>query len=1055
MNYRRMLAPILLLLCISGCIVLPLLVHTPYPESSKDLAELVTNWELAIPSREWPSESSSSQRPTKPGNWRPLAEQAIWMKQNHYTGEYWLRKKMPDHTWRDPHLFVTGQKYFELYMNAEKIYSYNINQQNKRVNEQFHWSLIPLKPDLGGKTLYVRGYKDRMNPIIGTYIIGNATDLNAMMIKQDSVKLILSVLFFVFGIGSLCLYVASREEKVYLYFCAFSLLLVCGSVSRTHLAQWLGDIPFTAYLQDLFMPFGLIALFFLMQAISSTRRTKTETTQKFAISIILIFSLLCLAVAWADPNLYRSLYVYGFPYVFVVAFIVSFWNLRRIQKRSTSRKRREIRILSFGYSVIALLILFHLINEFVTPLSGAFRKMFPLLSQYWQDDQIFMSAFIFDMCLCAVLLMRFMETHRRARESAATLALKNEKLQAMDLLKDEFLAKTSHELRMPLGGIIGITEAMLDGAAGPINPGISDRLSLIIHSGQRLSSIINDILDYSKLKHRDVQLHIKKAGIQQIADVVLGVLKPKADQKNIAIINDIPDALPYIAADEDRLRQVLSNLIGNAIKFTQEGHVRITTEVANGFLAVSVSDTGIGIAEEYLESIFLSFDQGPPTISNRYGGTGLGLTISKQFIELHGGTIQVLSTLGVGSIFIFTIPLWQGEPDISIEGQIDSSAPVMNLPDDQAHLRSVPLEPRPMNPQKPIILVVDDEPINLEVAAAYLGKENLVIKAKDAFTALLWIKEYGKPDLVLSDVMMPDMTGYELCSYLRHTYNTAELPILLLTAKDQTKDMAHGFDAGANDYLKKPVAKQELLARVHLHLELSRLNHSLEEQVRLRTAELEQTYRQLQSSMNETLEALGEVAIWEERNRIAQDIHDILGHKLTGTIVQIEAAKRLMSKNPETALQKLELAQETVRKGLDDIRVAVRMMKDDIGKELSSSLIELIEETAEMTGVTIEYDIGELPDLDAMQKKVIYHALQEGLTNGIKHGKSSLFFFKLEYESDWVSFLLMDDGVPYTESPLGFGLTAMKEKVQHLGGTIRIGSASSGGCELGIMMPAR
>ncbi|MFD0692624.1 ATP-binding protein [Paenibacillus sp. GCM10027628] len=1052
MNYRWMLASFLLLLCICGCIILPLLIHTPYPESSKDVAELVANWELALS----PQQGQDFEVPKPPEeDWHPLAEQVQWMKQHHYTGEYWLRKKIPEHTWRDPHLFVIGQKYFDLYVNEENIYSFNIQPRNDRINEHYHWSLIPLTMDIGGKMLYVRGIKDSMNPVIGTYMIGNATDLNAMMIKQDSVKLILSVFFLAFGIGSLCLYAANPEEKVYLYFCSFSVLLICGSVSRTHLSQWLGYVPFSGYLQDLFIPFGLIALLFLMQTISSSRKMNTKISQEFAIYLLLFFSFLCIGAACTNPALYKKLYVYGFPYVFVVAFAVSFWTLRRSQKRFSPKKRREINMLSFGYCAIALLILFHVVNEFVTPVSDIFRKWFPLISFYWQDDQIFMGAFIFNLCVCSVLLLRFMETHQRARESAAVLALKNEKLQAMDLLKDEFLAKTSHELRTPLGGIIGITEAMLDGAAGPINPEISDHLSLIIHSGQRLSTMINDILDHSKLKHQDLHLRIKKAGFQKIADVVLAALKPKADRKNIMLLNDIPDALPYIAADEDRLQQVLSNLIGNAIKFTQEGHVRISTEIEDGFLKVMISDTGIGITEEYQETIFLSFDQGPPAISQRYGGTGLGLTISKQFIELHGGTIQLSSIPGIGSIFTFTIPLWQGLPDAVSETQIDSSAKMAGFSNGQAYQRTAPMEPRPADLQKPIILVVDDEPINLEVAAAYLSQEYHVIKACDAFTALLWINENGKPDLVISDVMMPDMTGYELCRNLRHTYNAAELPILLLTAKDQAKDLAHGFDAGANDYLKKPAAKQELLARVHLHLELARLNHSLEELVRLRTSELEQTYRQLQSSMNETLEALGEVAIWEERNRIAQDIHDILGHKLTGTIVQIEAAKRLMSKSPDTALQKLELAQETVRKGLDDIRVAVRMMKDDIGKELSSSLIELIEETTEMTGVTIEYDIGELPDLDAMQKKVIYHALQEGLTNGIKHGKSSLFFFKLEFESDWVSFLLVDDGVSYTESPLGFGLTAMKEKVQHLGGTIRIGPASSGGCELGIMMPAR
>ncbi|RIX49323.1 sensor histidine kinase [Paenibacillus nanensis] len=224
----------------------------------------------------------------------------------------------------------------------------------------------------------------------------------------------------------------------------------------------------------------------------------------------------------------------------------------------------------------------------------------------------------------------------------------------------------------------------------------------------------------------------------------------------------------------------------------------------------------------------------------------------------------------------------------------------------------------------------------------------------------------------------------------------------------------------------------------HYARQLKEQNRKLQELDELKDKE---TYRQLQASMMETYEALGEVAIWEERNRIAHEIHDILGHKLTGAAMQLEAAKRLLRIDPDTAQSKLEAALESVRKGLEDVRAAVRMMKERPSKDdLVILLNELINETEQMAGVIIERYIHPLPVLDAFVKKTVYHALQEGLTNGIKHGGSSLFFFTLRVEGDMLHFVLCNDGAPYTAVPYGFGLSAMKERIKHLGGSIELTS---------------
>nr|WP_306812747.1 ATP-binding protein [Paenibacillus soyae] len=651
--------------------------------------------------------------------------------------------------------------------------------------------------------------------------------------------------------------------------------------------------------------------------------------------------------------------------------------------------------------------------------------------------------------------------HEKLHVYAGQLEEQNTKLKELDELKDEFLANTSHEIRTPLQGIVGISESLLEEAAGPLPPAVRSNLQLIADSGSRLTGLVNDILDMSKLKHGDLQLRRSPVHLRQAASVVLAVFEPLARQKSILLINDIEQHVPLAYADENRLQQILYNVIGNAYKFTDRGEVRIRAEEENGFLVVEVRDTGIGIDRADQEAVLEPFTQAGAYRPN--GGTGLGLPITRKLVELHGGELKLVSLPGAGTSVTFSLPVAADSDSLGYsaaggEGDMEASLRKYEPPIALAEDLPAPAAASRSGGAQATILIVDDEPINLQVWKNYLADTgHLVLSAGSGQEALNAVREQ-KPDLVLLDIMMPGMTGYEVCSALRKQYHPGELPIVLLTAKNQPSDILQGFDAGANDYMIKPVSKRELLARMQLHLELARLNQALEEQVKQRTADLENTYRQLQDSMMETYDALGEVAIWEERNRIAHEIHDILGHKLTGAAMQLEAAKRLMLIDPDSAQSKLDAALESVRKGLEDVRVAVRMMKENSPKDdLAESLNELMNETEHMTGITVRRSIsGDIPVLDALMKKSVFHALQEGLTNGIKHGGSKQFDFALYMDEDVLLFALHNDGLPYTAAPYGFGLSAMKDKIKHLGGTIELAvSDILGGSVLRIEIPMR
>jgi|GEM_PF-1800717 len=440
-----------------------------------------------------------------------------------------------------------------------------------------------------------------------------------------------------------------------------------------------------------------------------------------------------------------------------------------------------------------------------------------------------------------ILAQSFYGMAGELKNSFDTLEAKNAELQHLDKIKDEFLANTSHELRTPLNGIIGIAESLNDGAAGPLSDEVQKNLLMIAQSGHRLNNLVNDILDFSKLKHKNIELQLKAVGIREVSEVVLTLCQPLLGHKPVQlVINAIAPDLPPAYADENRLQQILYNLVGNAIKFTESGRIEISAKlnINKQALAITVSDTGIGIPAEQLDRIFESFEQGEGATEREYGGTGLGLAVTQQLVELHNGHIQVESTVGVGSQFSFTLPIAQVEKS---EVQFSQLRPQALIETSQS------LTPATDGQSK--ILVVDDEPVNIQVLVNHLSLQNYAVyQASNGMEALDMINKGFKPDLILLDVMMPKMTGYEVCRRLREQFSLNELPILMLTAKNQVSDMVKGLEMGANDYLTKPVSKDELLARVQTQIQLY--------QIHLENAELYDELHESEQRLTQILEAM-------------------------------------------------------------------------------------------------------------------------------------------------------------------------------------------------------
>ncbi|MGO4547360.1 ATP-binding protein [Paenibacillus sp. 2TAB23] len=424
---------------------------------------------------------------------------------------------------------------------------------------------------------------------------------------------------------------------------------------------------------------------------------------------------------------------------------------------------------------------------------------------------------------------------RYLRSSAQTAKLA-EKLLDEDKRKDQFLVQTSHELRNPLHGMLAIAQTILSGDERVDDAKNRDNMGLLLSVGKRMSYLLNDLLDISRLKEKQVRLELKAVSVQAVAAGVCDMIRLMTAGKPVELVNRIPDELPVVLADENRLVQILFNLLHNAAKFTDEGIITVDARIKDGQAVITVTDTGIGMNEEQLRKAFEPYEQGVDGNIAYASGLGLGLGICKQLIELHEGEITVSSKRGFGSVFTFTLPLFNAA--------IDEEKPsVIPLPV-QAMLRETAAAfAKPVNaPQaggsvsRLHLLVVDDDPINLSVMRNVLSHEGFEVvtatsgkEALNQLTAVEW-------DLIITDVMMPNMSGYQLTQAVRQRFEVTELPILLLTARSRPEDIEMGFQSGANDYLTKPIDVLELKSRVRA---LTDIRKSFKERLRVEAAWLQ------------------------------------------------------------------------------------------------------------------------------------------------------------------------------------------------------------------------
>lgn len=386
------------------------------------------------------------------------------------------------------------------------------------------------------------------------------------------------------------------------------------------------------------------------------------------------------------------------------------------------------------------------------------------------------------------------ETEYAAKDrEARALVQVNEELRRLDELKSEFLAMVSHELRTPLTAIIGYSRLLMRQVYGPLSSKQLEHQEAIFRSAQRLTDLINDLLDVSQLEAGRVEIQPRPTDVRQIAEQVMSVVRIAAQAKQIRVVDELGPHVPAVAADPMRLHQILVNLLGNAVKFTPAGGaVRVSAGVHKDQVWTAVEDTGVGIAQDELARIWDPFYQVESPMRRRHGGSGLGLAIVRRLVELHGGLVRAESEgQGLGSRFIFTLPIAGSPARTEVERVAEMTfEPILKG-------RSV--------------LIVEDEEHNGAVMRAVI-EDVLGGEARVCTDGQRGIEEALRrpPALILLDLMLPNVSGWEVARRLREDPRTRAVPVIAVSALARTQEREAALHAGCDGYLTKPFTPDEL-----------------------------------------------------------------------------------------------------------------------------------------------------------------------------------------------------------------------------------------------------
>ncbi len=690
----------------------------------------------------------------------------------------------------------------------------NLDQVDKRRFLGWGWHLLPLQPEWSGQTLFLRIYsEDATIGLIGKPLLTNGQALKLQILQKDLFAAFCAFFFLLAGVLYLATYFWGRKLAEYLYFSLFAIAMGLYTLTQTKIKLLILPQPlFWTYLD-------LLSLYSLPLWIVAFLASLLNAGQENLLRILWLINVLFLSGAILADQLSLYPLIRTVPY-FNYLELITLAGLFYVTAQQLRQKNQDVRLFALGFGLF-------FIAAFLDVVGSIHFRLLPF-------KVVHIGMLLFILTLIFLLMQRFARTHQKLLVYSHELEVKENELikhrtqleqmvseQTQQLseaktaaedanrAKSEFLAVMTHELRTPMNGIIGISEYLLD---TKLAPEVREKLELIHSSAQMLLSLINNILDYSKLEAEKTYLEALPLQIASVIRDATTILIPQSKKKGLQVAwNVAQDASQWLIGDPYRLRQILLNLIGNGIKFTQRGAVSVDVTVdaqtnTTLTLRISVTDSGIGISPEQQRQLFSSFSQADSSISRHYGGTGLGLAISQKLVHLMGGDIGVVSSLDKGSTFWFTTTLTKPHDSVVTANVLTDfpSPPNAKLSTNKFH-----------------ILVVDDHEINRKLTVAVLHKggyqATTAASGAEALTALAAVHY----DAVLMDVQMPGISGLDVTRAIRsgqsQVLNPA-IPIIAMTAHILPADQNKCLLAGMNDYIPKPFHKAQLYQAIEAQL---------------------------------------------------------------------------------------------------------------------------------------------------------------------------------------------------------------------------------------------
>ncbi|HEY0601394.1 MAG TPA: ATP-binding protein [Herpetosiphonaceae bacterium] len=658
--------------------------------------------------------------------------------------------------------------------------------------------------------------------------------------------------------------------------------------------------------------------------------------------------------------------------------------------------------------------------------------------------------------------------HEEERQRVAALA-------QLDRAKTEFFSNVSHEFRTPLTLMLGPLEATLNAAQGSLSAADREHLEVAYRNALRLLKLVNTLLDFSRIEADRAQASYEPVDLAAFTADLASLFRSAIEQAGLAFAVECPPLPEPVYVDREMWEKIVLNLLSNAFKFTQQGQITLRQQLVDGQIELSVADTGAGIPASDIDHVFERFHRIAGAAGRSHEGSGIGLALVQELAALHGGSVRVTSTLGQGSSFTVSIPLGRAHlPAEQIRAGGNDSRAHLDAFVDEA-LRWLPNADRAVQPsttpglelpaQRSRILLADDNADMREYVARLLSAHYAVVAVPDGEAALQAAREQ-LPDLILSDIMMPRLDGIGLLAQLRADPGTRTIPVILLSARAGDEARAAGIETGADDYLIKPFAARELLARVKTHLELVRMRREAAEERALRSAaealvqERDQFLSLAAHELKTPLTSIrGYVDLFVRRAHQEDRLSERDERTLEVITRQVGRLNKLIAELLD--LSRIQTGQFEMARHSLDLGSLIRRVADDVRLVLTRHSLEL-----------------ELPD----EPLVIYadelrleQVLQNLIENAVKYSPyGGQITVSAARQQPGVCLSVRDQGIGIPEAAreqifqrfyrahnanqqsvngLGIGLYVVREIVRHHSGTIDVASQEGVGSTFTVCLP--